>query len=290
MRARFRPSVRLLVPAVIALLSCGAILIKQSVEHFQASAAAQSVVSVNAASYMGPLAPAAITAAFGVNLATRTEIAQSVPLPTQLAGVTLKIIDANNIQHAVPLFFVSAGQINYLIPDQVAPGAAQLIVNNGAGGVSQGQLQINSSSPAIFTTTYSGRGLAVALTTFDGVNFESVVTPDGSARKVSAGAPWRPNYLTMFGTGLRGASNLRARIGGVDVTPMYVGAQGAFAGLDQVNLMIPQNGFSGMTDISITADGQVSNTVQLLMQPAAEPTQNTLSVNDVQTIIAQAVA
>jgi uncharacterized protein (TIGR03437 family) len=290
MYARFRLSVRFLVPAVIALLSCGAILIKQSVEYFRASAAAQTVVSVNAASYMGPLAPATITAAFGVNLATRTETAQSVPLPTQLAGVTLRIIDANNVQHAAPLFFVSAGQINYLIPDQVAPGTAQLIVNNGAGGVSQGQLQITASSPAIFTTTYSGRGLAVALTTFDGVHYESVVNPDGTARGVNAGAVWRPNYLTMFGTGLRGASNLRVRIGGVEVTPMYVGAQGAFAGLDQVNLMIPPNAFSGMTDISLTADGRASNTVQLLMQPAAAPTQNTLSVSDVQTIIAQAVA
>src|SRR5262245_568499 len=290
MRARFRPSVRLLVPAVIALLSCGAILIKQSVEHFQASAAAQTVVSVNAASYMGPLAPATITAAFGVNLATRTEAAQSLPLPTQLAGVTVLVIDSANVQHSAPLFFVSSGQINYLIPEQAAPGAAQLIVNNGAGVISQGQLQIANSSPAIFTANFSGRGLPVALTTFDGVNFESVVNPDGSPRPVGSGAVWRPNFLTLFGTGLRLASNLRVRIGGAELSPMFVGAQGSFAGLDQVNVMIPPNMFSGMTEVSLVAAGIGSNTGQVLMQQAAQPSPNTLTVSDIQTIIAQAVA
>src|SRR5262245_33025963 len=127
MRARFRPSIRLLVLAVIVSLSFGAIVIKQSVEHFQVSAA-QSVVSVNAASFLGPLAPATIAAAFGNNLATRLEAAQSLPLPTQIAGVTVRVIDSANVEHFARLFFVSPGQINYLIPEQAAPGVAQIIV------------------------------------------------------------------------------------------------------------------------------------------------------------------
>ncbi|MGH9936258.1 MAG: heme-binding protein, partial [Blastocatellia bacterium] len=290
MRARFRLSVRFLVLAVIASLSFGAIVIKQSVEYLQASAAAQSVVSVNAASYLGPLARETMTAAFGVNLATRTEAAQALPLPTQLAGVTVRVIDSAGVQHSAPLFFVSAGQINYLIPEQVAPGAAQLIVNNGAGVISQGQLQIAGSSPAIFTTSFNGRGFPVALTTLDGVGFESVVNPDGSPRAVSCGAVWRPNYLTLFGTGFRRATDLRVRLGGGELTPAYVGAQGSFAGLDQINVMIPPNTPTGMTDVSLIAEGRVSNTVQLLMQTAAQPSPNALSAGDVQTIIAQAVA
>src|SRR5262249_28672298 len=158
MCARYRLSVRFLIPAVIGSLSFGAIVIQPSVERFRGSAAAEAVVSVNAASYVGPLAPATIAAAFGSNLATRIEGAQSLPLPTQLAGVTVRVIDANNVQHSAPLFFVSPGQVNYLIPEQAAPGAAQLIVNNGAGAVSQGQLQIATSSPAVFTASFSGRG------------------------------------------------------------------------------------------------------------------------------------
>jgi uncharacterized protein (TIGR03437 family) len=292
MRARFRPSIRLFVLAVIVSLSFGAIVIKQSLKYFQASAA-QSVVSVNAASFLGPLAPGAIAAAFGNNLATRLEAAQSLPLPTQLAGVTVRVIDSAGVEHFARLFFVSPGQINYLIPEQAAPGVAQIIVNNGAGVVSQGQLQIANSSPAIFTVSYNGRGLPVALTTYDGVSFEAVVNPDGSARVVSCGSVWRPNYLTLFGTGLRRASDLRVRIGGLEVTPMYAGAQGSFSGLDQINVMIPSNLPSGlpggMTDITVVAEGRLSNTVQLRFEGVAAPTQNGLTVSDVQTIIAQAV-
>lgn len=288
MRARFRLSVRFFVLAVLVSLSFGAIIIKQSVEYFQASAA-PSVVSVNAASFLGPLAPGAIAAAFGVNLATRIEAAKSLPLPTQLAGVTVRVIDSAGVERSAQLFFVSPGQINYLIPDQAAPGAAQLIINNGAGAVSQGQLQLANSSPAIFTVSYNGRGAPVALTTFDGVNFEAVVNPDGSARAINCGSAWRPNYLTLFGTGLRYASNLRVRIAGVEVTPMYAGPQGSFSGLDQINLMIPPNLPGGMTDVTIVAEGRLSNTVQLRFDGAAVPLQTGLSVSDVQTIIAQAV-
>jgi len=288
MRARFRLSIRFLVLAAIISLSLWAIIVKRPGSYSQAAAAA--VVSVNAASFLDPLAPGTIAAAFGTNLATRLEAAQSLPLPTQLAGTTVRLVDSRNVAHSVSLFFVSPGQINYLIPEQAAMGAANITVTNANGVVSQGQLQIANSSPAVFTASYNGRGLPIALTTFDGVNFEAVVNPDGSARAVSCGSVWRPNYLTLFGTGLRRASNLRVRIGTVEVTPMYAGAQGSFAGLDQVNLMMPPNLAGAMTDISIIAEGRVSNTVQLLLQPAAAPTQNTLTVSDVQTIIAQAVA
>jgi len=290
MRARFRLSVRFLVLAVLASFSFGAIAIKQSVEYSQASAAAQTVASVNAASFLGPLAPATIAAAFGNNLATRAEAAQSLPLPLQLAGATVRVFDGANVEHSARLFYASPQQINYLVPEQAAPGAGRIVINNGAGVVSQGPLQIANSSLAIFTATSSGRGLAAALTTFDGARFESIVNPDGSPRAVSCGAIWRPNILTLFGTGIRRASNLRVRIGGVEATPMYAGAQGSFEGLDQINVMIPPNTPNGMIEISLTANGQASNTVQLMMQSAAQPSPTTLSANDVQTLIAQAVA
>jgi uncharacterized protein (TIGR03437 family) len=282
MRVQFRLNIRRLVLAAMIAMSLWAIV----VERPQAAAA---VVSVNAASFLGPLAPGAIAAGFGTNLATRLESAQSLPLPTQLAGTTARLIDSANVQHQAQLFFVSPGQINYLIPEQAAQGAAQIIVTSGNGVVSQGQLQIANSSPAIFTAAYNGQGLPVALTTYDGVNFETVVNADGSARAVGCGSVWRPNYLLLFGTGLRRATNPRVRIGGVELTPTFVGAQGSFAGLDQVNVMIPSNLPGGMTNVSITADGRASNTVQLLLQPAAAA-QNTLTVTDVQTIVAQAVA
>ncbi|MDX2039781.1 MAG: heme-binding protein [Acidobacteriota bacterium] len=248
-----------------------------------------AVVSVNAASFAQMLSPGAIAAAFGSNLATRTESAQSVPLPTNLAGTTVRIIDSRNVEHAASLFFVSSGQINYLIPDNAALGAAQIVITSGSGEVSRGTLQLVNSAPAIFTTSYTGRGLPVALTTYDGVVYDSVTNADGSAKAVSAGSSWRPNYLLLFGTGMRSVTGLRVRIGNTEITPLYAGAQGSFAGLDQVNLMLPSNMSGGIAEITLVSDSRISNTVQLRMAGEAAPAQNSLTVADVQQIISQAV-
>ncbi|MGH9844295.1 MAG: hypothetical protein ACREEM_36695, partial [Blastocatellia bacterium] len=296
MFARVRLNVRTIIAALTFALAPGVLFASRTTHLAQAEVnTVATVTSVNAASFLGPLAPGSIAAAFGTNLATQTVSAQSLPLPTQLGGTSLRIVDVNGASHQAPLFFVSAGQINYLIPDGVAMGNAQIIVTSGNGAVSTGQSQIASASPALFTTTYNGRGLPVALTTFDGVSYEPVVNADGSARPVNCGTPGRPNYLLLFGTGLRRAGNVKVRIGGLEVTPMFAGAQGSLAGLDQINVMLPPNAPAGMTNISIstgTGGSSVSNITQLLMQQQQPPFTGfgQLTVADVQTIIAQAVA
>ncbi len=291
MRARFRLSVRFFVLTVIASLSFGAIITKQSVNSLNASAAVQSVTSVNAASFQAPIAPSTISAVFGANLATQSVAATTVPLPTTLGGVSVQIIDGNNASFAAPLFFVSPNQINLHIPDQVAPGNGQIIVNNGAGVTTQGQLFIANSSPGIFTTNFSGSGLAAALQTFDGVTFNPVANADGSARPVSTGTPQLQSFLILFGTGLRRITDLRVQIGAKEVTPVFVGAT-SFAGLDQVNVPMPSDTTSGTVNILVKGNGRVSNQFQVLVQPTGitDPQRLALTVADIQTIIAQGVA
>jgi len=306
MRARFNLGSRTIVFAVaVTFLASfiGAIIAGQLSQKISAAPASGNaggnagvaVVSVNAASFAGPLAPGAIAAAFGAELATGLELAQSLPLPTNLSGTTVRVIDSRNVERLAELFFVSPGQINYLIPDQTALGAAQIIITNSSGVVSRGEVQLMASSPAIFTVSYTGRGLPVALTTYDGNSYEKVVNPDGTACAVDPGTSWRPNYLLLFGTGLRRANNVRVRIGNTEITPLYVGAQGSFAGLDQINLLLPPNLPGGMHDITVISDGRAGNAVQLLM--AGAPEQQTrpapfvaLTQTEVQTVIAQAVA
>src|SRR5262249_25554832 len=91
----------------------------------------------------------------------------------------------------------------------------------------------------------------------------------------------------------RRANNLRVRIGNTEVTPLYAGAQGGFAGLDQINLMLPPDLTGGMHDISLVSDGRAGNAVQLLIAGAPEQTRPApfvaLTAEEVQTIIAQAV-
>jgi len=85
---------------------------------------------VSAASYAPnrALASETITAAFGANLSTQTAVANSSPLPTELAGVFLKVRDSPGVERRAPLFFVSPGQINFLMPGGTASGTATLTV------------------------------------------------------------------------------------------------------------------------------------------------------------------
>src|SRR5262245_38141360 len=76
-----------------------------------------AVASVSAASFSGAeLASESIVAAFGAGLATTTQVAASLPLPTTLAGTTVKVSDSAGATRDAPLFFVAPTQVNYLIP------------------------------------------------------------------------------------------------------------------------------------------------------------------------------
>lgn len=75
--------------------------------------AANTAAHVSAASFRGqPIAPEAIIAAFGSNLATATLSATVTPLPTSLAGTTVKVRDSFGTERLASLFFVSPTQVN----------------------------------------------------------------------------------------------------------------------------------------------------------------------------------
>src|SRR5207244_3485088 len=123
------------IPTQAALLANGKVLAVggngSGAEIFESGTA--TVASVSAASFAagGSLAPESIATAFGVNLATDTQTASSLPLPTQLAGVSLKLRDRAGAERLAPLFFVSPGQINYQVPPGTASGLATVTVTSG---------------------------------------------------------------------------------------------------------------------------------------------------------------
>jgi uncharacterized protein (TIGR03437 family) len=74
-------------------------------------------------------------------------------------------------------------------------------------------------------------------------------------------------FLILFGMGVRLRSDLSAvtaRIGGEAVETLFAGPQGRYAGLDQINLRIPQSlRGRGDLDVVISADGKTANTVRI---------------------------
>ena len=238
---------------------------------------APQVVSVSAASYnTTPLASEAIIAAFGNGLATATRASTTLPLPTELFGTTVRVKDSNGAERFAPLFFVSPTQVNYQIPPETAAGAATVTITGSNGALSIGVVQIAAVAPGLFTADASGRGLpaAVALrVSADGSqSYEPVARFDTATNRfvavpISFGPANEQVFLILFGTGIRNRSSLAAltvTIGGVAAPVSFAGKLGGFAGLDQVNALIPRSlSGRGEVDVLVTVDGRAANTVKV---------------------------
>jgi len=205
---------------------------------------------------LNELAQNSIAAAFGTGLATATQAATATPLPTTLAGTMVKV----NGQSA-PLFFVSPEQVNYVIPAGIPSGVASVVITSGDGTVATGTVQIAPVAPALFTANSSGQGPLAALllrVKADGMQeWESLVRFDETSKSFvtqpfNLGEESDRLFLVLFLTGVRhaGASGVRVSIGGVESAPSYVGPQGTYTGLDQINVELPHS-FSGRGRISL---------------------------------------
>lgn len=243
----------------------------------QAGATLPNVASVSAASFSpGPLAPDAITAAFGAGFSQNVAVASSVPLPTTLDGVQVVLRDAFNVERPAPLFFVSPTQINYLVPQGVFPGAVTVFVRRNTEDVAQGTITVETSAPALFAANSNGQGVAAAvvLRIHNGQQiYEPVSRPeDGGQVAVpidlgtDLGSASDQVYLLLFGTGLRGfipPSAVAVTIGGASIPVLgFAGVEG-FAGLDQCNVgPLPRTLVGrGNTDVVLTAGTKTANTV-----------------------------
>ncbi|HZS04620.1 MAG TPA: hypothetical protein VFD58_07270 [Blastocatellia bacterium] len=236
-----------------------------------------SVASVSAANYGGgSIASESIVAAFGNPLATSLGIATTVPLPTELAGTTVRVKDSTGTERPAPLFFVSTYQVNYQVPPGTAAGIATVTITSGDGTASSGSIQIDNVKPGFFSADSSGGGLASALVlrvkADNSLAYEPMTRYDDVQKKIVAvpvdlGPASDQVFLVMYGTGLRGRSqlsNVTAKIGGTDSEVLYAGPQGYFVGLDQFNLRVPRSlAGRGEVDIIVTLDGKAANTVKV---------------------------
>jgi uncharacterized protein (TIGR03437 family) len=243
----------------------------------QAGSGTNTAISVSAASYLGgTLAAEAISAAFGPGLATTTASATTVPLPTSLAGTQVIVRDNINSERLAPLFFVSPNQVNFQIPPGTARGEAVIRITAGDGKVATGAVDITSIAPGLFTANSDGKGVAagaVLRVRADGTrSFEPLAQFDMAQdrfvpRPIDLGTQTDQVFLILFGTGLRNPSLLaptRARIGGVDSPVLFIGPQGDFVGLDQINISVSHS-LAGRGEVAVllSVDGQNANLVHV---------------------------
>ena len=236
---------------------------------------ASTITTVSAASFLGPLlTPNCIASGFGSNLATATEAATSVPLPTTLAGTTVTVTDTMGTARLAQLFFVSPGQINYLIPEGTAIGLATVTVTSADGSTVTGPVEIVVVAPGFFTANATGEGVAAASylrVAANGTRTQDLIFDPNTRASVpiDLGSESDEIFLLLFGTGIRGfTSQVTATVGGENVPVLSAVAQGQFVGLDQVNVgPLPRSlAGRGEVDIILTADGKQANTVTVNIQ------------------------
>lgn len=240
-----------------------------------------TAVSVSGASFTGNLlSPESIVAAFGQGLATATQVATTIPLPTSLAGTSVKVTDSAGINRNAPLFFVSPNQINYLMPSGTANGLARITIVSGTREVASDAIEIQIVHPALFSANANGEGVAAATIErirADGSrSSEPAFRFDQQSRRyvplpINLGPASDRLFLVLYGTGIRGAQALSAvsvTVAGEKVPVLYAGAQPSFVGLDQVNVgPLPRTLMArGEVAVVLEADGRIANVVTLAFQ------------------------
>jgi uncharacterized protein (TIGR03437 family) len=229
-------------------------------------------VTSAAANIGAKLAPDSLASAYGTALAVQTASASGATLPVTLAGSTISVQDSSGVLRLGGMSLASPGQINFLLPGATSNGKAQITVTSASGAVSTAAVDVSAVMPSVFALGSSNVAAAVAVR----VNAVGTQTPIAVFQCSSSGCTASPMdiggagdqvFLTLFGTGLRknsGLANVRATIGGADAPVAFAGAQGEFAGLDQINLQIPVS-LRGRGDVSIvlTVDGVTTNPVNI---------------------------
>ena len=216
------------------------------------------------------VAPDSIVSGFG-QLGAPLDQAASVPLPTELGGISVLIIDSAHAERLAGLFVSTGGQVNYHIPAETAEGIATIMVLRGTEVVASGNVLVQRVVPGLFSANASGTGVAAAvLRVQDGAQTSELifsVGPGGrQAIPVDLGGEGVQTFLILFGSGFRNPSQVTVKIGGHDA-PTAFAASPEFVGVDQANALLDRSLIGrGLVDIELAADGIAANVLTMLIQ------------------------
>jgi uncharacterized protein (TIGR03437 family) len=193
---------------------------------------------VNTGDYSpGPVAQGSLFSIFGERLSNDQGSASAFPLPRSIGATRVELDGA-----AIPLLYVSPGQINAQIPFEARPGLATLTIKAGDVTLYEVSVPITSVKPGFFV---DGEGSVLAVDPDKGL-----IGPSNPARPDSVLVA----YLTGGGaaagktppTGeaaplqsLPIAASSELLVGGVPARIEYLGFAPSWVGLYQLNFRVP---------------------------------------------------
>ena len=225
---------------------------------------AVTVINYSNLDVKAPIAPGSIASAYGsFGSVTTTALSSLNPMPTTLANVRLTVGGVN-----APLYFVSANQVNFVVPVGAATGSVPVEVLNGTTTIARGTVNIYDFWPALATAGTETTRPAIAQNQDFGINSRTTRARRGEViqlyatgcgltnPRVTDGAP--PAQLS------RAIADVKVTISVIEVTPQFAGAHPQFPGICQINAVIPNQSFvSGQVPVLVTVNGIASNAVSI---------------------------
>jgi len=231
------------------------------------TAAAQAPLTVvNAASFEAgfPVAPGGLAVAFGDFAGAPVlpgATASELPWPTTLASTRVLVSGV-----AAPLYFVSAQQINFQVPQATGFGRVDVVVEVNGSVVASGTVDVLEVSPGIFELGPRPNPQGAILNQDNSVN-----GPDSRAA--------RGEVIQIFGTGQgpletsvadgkapapfsRSVHKPKVYIQAVELTDEEVTFSGVsgYPGLWQINAVVPNRSFiAGQVPLVVVIDNVPSN-------------------------------
>jgi len=169
---------------------------------------------------------------------------------------------------AAPVFFASPTEVVFVVPENTAVGAGEIVVTNADGFSSKAQAVISSAAPGVFTVSGDGKGEGIVLDS-DSITPEPFDPSNGQRR------------LSIFATGVRHATSVSVTIGG-QPTIVETVARANLAGLDEIHVLLPASlSGAGTTTLSINADGITSNPVSVVLGGAPPVSQDKVVISQI---------
>ena len=156
------------------------------------------------------------------------------------------------------MLYASTRQINFLVPQALSAGTADVLVRTNVGSSGAVSSTVRAVQPGVFFDASTGFGAILVAGT-------GQVT---QVRPASAG-----EVVEIYGTGLGTTDSNQSTlarpqvtIGGSTAEVLFSGLAPGFPGLYQVNARIPAGLQSGSLPLAVTADGIRSNEVQIQLR------------------------
>jgi uncharacterized protein (TIGR03437 family) len=233
------------------------------------------LTSQNSASFdVVSLAPDMIAYSEAPGIASARMVAPGNAWPASLGGVSLEITDSQGQKRLAPIYYVTPNAISYLIPAGTALGPASLKLTTSTGSRVLGTLTIERESPGLFTANSTGSGVPAGFwirAASNGTQSQDYLfdpTKPVESRvpvPVDLGASSDEVFLSLYGTGFRGATQATATVGGVTVPVSAFAPVTSYQGEDVVNIGPLPSSLAGRGDVgvAITFDGKPANTVTI---------------------------